>query len=93
MSKSTEDKILAILEQIRDSIRIENDHPLSIDEAAAFLRLSKSTLYIMTSRRRIPFAKSNGRLWFTKSDLSKYVLSNRRAPVDEIVDKLRESRA
>jgi excisionase family DNA binding protein len=89
MSKQTEQKILNLLTEIRDKISTESDEPLTLPEAAAFLHIAKQTVYLLTSRRKIPFSKANGKLWFKKSDLRQFVLSNRHESVDMIVDELR----
>lgn len=51
---------------------------LSLKEAAAFLKICKSTLYKKTSLREIPFLKPGGKLiLFKKEDLEMYITSKR----------------
>lgn len=64
--------IEAMLEKIKP-IQQETDEPLSIDEAAVYLKITKAALYSMTSRRLIPFYKPAKRLYFSKSDLDAWV--------------------
>lgn len=50
---------------------------LSIEEAAVFTDYSSSYLYKMTSERRIPHFKRGGRLFFKKSELEHWLMSNK----------------
>ena len=50
---------------------------LTIQEAAKFLTLSVSTLYLKVSRREICFQKKGKRLYFLKSDLIEWVKQGR----------------
>jgi excisionase family DNA binding protein len=63
----------------------KNNEYLSLQEAAKYLGLSKSTLYKLTSKREIPFFTPTGRkILFSKEDLDNWVLSNRKATVAEL---------
>jgi len=62
----------------------EPDSPLNIDEAAAFLRLAKSTLYSKVSRRELPCKKQGNRLYFFKSELTEYLKEGKQKTLDEI---------
>ena len=54
--------------------------PLTLDEAAVFLGLSKGYLYKLTSSGKIPnYKPAGGRLYFTREDLRRYLFRNRRA--------------
>ena len=54
-------------------------------ETAAYLSLSKSHLYHLTSEGLIPHYKPNGKkIYFLKSDLDSYLLRNRRAGAADI---------
>jgi excisionase family DNA binding protein len=55
-----------------------NTEYLSLQEAALFLKISKSTLYKKTSLRELPFTKPGGKLiLFLKQDLTNYLNSSR----------------
>jgi excisionase family DNA binding protein len=58
----------ALGEQSLQSSSID-DKPLNIEEAAAFLKKPKSTIYQLTSTRKIPFSKMGKQLLFFKKDL------------------------
>jgi len=58
---------------------------LNLDEAAAYLKLCKSTLYKKTSLRELPFYKPGGKLiLFLKVDLEEYLAKHRYEPKSEI---------
>ena len=47
---------------------------LNVDEASDYIRISKATLYSLTSQNKIKFYRPNGgKLMFTKEDLDSYV--------------------
>jgi excisionase family DNA binding protein len=50
---------------------------VTVQEAAKFLALSKSTLYGWVYQRRIPFVKVGSALRFELAELEKFVQSNR----------------
>ncbi len=62
--------------------------PLTVKEAAAYLKVSIHTVHRWTSKGTIPFYKPNGRvLWFKKEDLDAWVFRNRNIPAYEMVGK------
>jgi len=66
-------KIIALLE----NQNIQQKAILSFQEALAYLDVSKSFLYKLTSSNSITFFKPSGKLiYFKKSDLDQWVLQN-----------------
>ncbi len=60
------------LRTVAENLVIEDtDEFLTVDEAADFMRLSKSTLY--KKRKVIPCVKVNGALRYSKNALIKYM--------------------
>lgn len=58
---------------------------LDADAAAEFLGVKKSHLYKMTMARRVPFYKPAGKLmYFRKSELEQWLLSNRVSTDEEL---------
>ena len=58
---------------------------MSFKEALAFLKVSKSTLYKMTSGHQIPFYKpKNGLIYFKQSELEDWLERGRIATNEEI---------
>ena len=51
---------------------------LTLEEAALFMGISKSSLYKMTHRHELPFFRPNGKLiYFEKAELLKWMRQNR----------------
>ena len=68
-------EILEKLMTIERLLKNQTEKPLTLEEAARYLDLSTSTLYKMTSSRKICFYKPNGkRIYFDKSDLDAWLL-------------------
>ena len=58
---------------------------LTLEEAALFLGISKSSLYKMTHKHELPFYRPNGKLiYFEKSELVKWMRQNRSMSEEEI---------
>jgi len=52
----------------------------TIDEATAFLNLSKNYVYKLVSKKKIPYYKPmGGRLFFKPSDLEDFLFRNRQS--------------
>ena len=50
-----------------------DDKPLNVEEAAIFLKMPKSSVYQLTSTRKIPFNKVGKQLLFFKKDLLAWI--------------------
>jgi len=57
---------------------------LTIDEAAHFLGLAKSTLYSKVCRREIPHIKKGNRLYFSKQELNDWLKAGQRPMIHDI---------
>ena len=81
-------EILPRLDEIQASIRdlkAAAEKPMTLDEAAAYLHVSKSHTYQLTSKGLIAHFKPAGKkIFFKKSDLDAYPLRNRRASESEL---------
>jgi len=62
----------------------EGDTLLNIQQAAALLNLSVTTLYGYVSRAEIPVMKKSKRLYFSKKELFEFVKTGRKKTVSEI---------
>ena len=61
---------------------------LTLEEAAKFMGIARSSLYKMTHEQTIPFYKPNGKMiFFEKSDLSAWVRKNRVSSEAEISEE------
>lgn len=95
MEKVNLSNLCEVIGDIRDRlIRIENQRSerpiqapdvnlLTVDEAAIFLKISKSALYTKVSQREVPVCKRGKRLYFNKADLLKWIQDGRKLTSDE----------
>lgn len=61
---------------------------LTLDEAARYTGLSKSTLYKLTSNREIPHSKPFGkRIYFDRIELDNWLKQNRVSTTKEVAQK------
>ena len=70
------DEVIAVLNNIPGMPVIEIDEGyLTVEQAAAFLKLVKGTVYNLVHKNSIPFHKSGKRILFKKSELSEWMLT------------------
>ena len=63
---------------------------LTVEEAAKFMGMARSSLYKMTSDQTIPFYRPNGKMiFFEKTDLLSWIRKNRVSSRDEINEEAR----
>lgn len=68
------DEVRAVLNDEQGQVAaMEPEGFISIDQAAEFLKMEKSTIYTKTSKGEIPFTKSGKRVLFKKSDLTRWI--------------------
>lgn len=76
------------LEQRLDRIErllIANKEVLTFEEACEYMGISRSFLYKLTSTRKIPHSKPNGKMiFFEKKKLNVWLLQNGRKSKEEI---------
>ena len=51
----------------------DDDQLMSLDDACRFLGKKRSTMYALTSERRIPFRKRGNKLYFFKKELVEWI--------------------
>ena len=87
---------------VRKDSRLQRDildnakEVLSVEEAARFMDIARSSLYKMTSDRSIPFYRPNGKMiYFEKADILEWIRKNRVMSVmyDEDKEQKTESRS
>lgn len=63
---------------------------LSLNEAAEFLKISKSSIYKKTSQKQISYYKPPGckKIYFLKKDLEDWILCNKINSVTEIENQI-----
>jgi excisionase family DNA binding protein len=76
---------LTIIENLlKEQNRLQKE-ALSFNEACEYLEISSSHLYKLTSSDTIPHYKPNGKkIYFKRSDIDNWLLSNRSASTSEI---------
>ena len=63
---------------------------LTVEEAAKFMGMARSSLYKMTSDQTIPFYRPNGKMiFFEKTDLISWIRKNRVSSREEIEEEAR----
>lgn len=59
-----------------------DDVLIDIDQAASIVKLKRSTLYALTSKRKVPHYKRGGKLYFDSSELMEWLRQGRRDVID-----------
>lgn len=75
------------LDQIAALTLIGSKAVLDLDETVLFTGLSRGHLYRLTSEKRIPHFKKCRKLYFKKSDLEEWMMSDKVLTEDEIRDR------
>ena len=84
----TQDEISQIALAISKNLMVCRKEILTLDEAAQYTGLTKSTLYKLTHDRQIPFSKPNGKMcFFKRADLDYWMMSNPVATAEELNDR------
>lgn len=78
------EEIKEALAQHSPSDQNENKKILNFEEACTYLSISKSHGYKLTSKGLIPHSKRGKRIYFKKSDLETYLLSNKVTTVADL---------
>lgn len=69
-----------------DPVLSEPDKLLNIDQAAQLLKLTRGSIYQLIHKGKIPYSKK-GRLYFSESELRKWINSGRHQTVEEIQEE------
>lgn len=82
-------KILNTLENILSILQnqcINKKDVLSIEEATEYMNISKSFLYKLTSKKKIPYYKPSGKIvYFKREDLDKWMTQYKCESIDEAI--------
>lgn len=76
MSHADVQTLVNEIRQLREQLQSQ-ERPLTLQEAAQYLNLSKSRLYVLTSTAQIPHFKPSKKIFFQRKDLDAYLLQNR----------------
>ena len=73
----TQDEINQLAEAINNSFALCHKEVLTLDEAARYTGMKKSSLYKLTSTRAIPHYKPNGKYcFFKRTELEEWLTAN-----------------
>ena len=64
------------------------DKLFTIKETAEFLHLSVATIYLMVQRAEIPVCKRGKRLYFSKLEVTAWIMAGRKKTVSETDEKI-----
>ncbi len=79
------DEILAKLEAIERNTLLAAKNVLTIDDVALLTGISKSSIYRLTSEKKIPFYKPNGGyIYFDRQEIENWLRNNRVPTTEEI---------
>ena len=91
MAATTEEIIIARLEDIKRYTLLGAKKVLNVDDVALLLGVSKDCVYRLAGSRKLPHYKPNGKaIYFHRDEIEAYMLSNRVTPMDEIEQQARE---
>jgi excisionase family DNA binding protein len=71
------ENIERLLQQQSTAATTQRDDLFSVEQAAAFLKLSVPTIYGLVSRREVPYMKNRKRLYFSKHELTDWIKTGR----------------
>lgn len=75
--------------EIEKLLKLNNDEIMDIEEAAAFLKTTKATLYNYCFERRIPYLKPNKRLYFSKLTLMEWLMEHKIKSTEEVEKEMK----
>lgn len=80
----SESEIIERLKRIEYNSLLAAKNVLVIDDVALLTNMSKSYLYSLTSKNKIPFYRPNGKqIYFDKSEIENWLKQNRVSTIDE----------
>ena len=91
MEEMIERSINRVLGERESSSGLTEDRPMTISEAAKYLKLAVQTIYGYTSKGRIPFIKKGKRILFLKSDLDKWLTEGKQLTIEGTKKKLKDA--
>lgn len=87
----TQNDINAIADMVVAKLQNASKDVLTLDEAAAYMGVSRSQMYQLTHNREIPHSKPRGKMcYFKRSDLYDWMMSNPVATSEELADRANE---
>ena len=73
--------------KVLEHLMFESKDVLTLEEAALYMGISKSSLYKLTHQHEIPFYRPNGKLiYFEKAEILEWMRKNRNMTREEVRD-------
>jgi len=73
------------LNRIMEILKIQNEEPLSFEQACIYLNFKRSYLYKLTHLKKIPFYRPNNKkIYFSRAELNKWIFQNKSYSEQEI---------
>jgi excisionase family DNA binding protein len=89
MSLFNAKKFFDELEEIKSLITVSNAEFIGIEEASKHLRLSKTYLYSLVHKGKLPFYKPNGKkIYFNKIELNDWIAKSKIKTTEELESEL-----
>lgn len=83
-----ETKLQELADLIAANIISTTKAVLTVDEAARYMGVSKSSLYKLMMRKLIPYSRPNGKVcYFDRKELETWLMSNRISTENELNDR------
>lgn len=82
-----ETKIIEKLDRIEKSILLSQKRFLTFSEGCTYCSYSESYMYKLTSSHRIPHLKPNGKIYFDRFELDKWLSKNTIRSIDDIEEE------
>jgi excisionase family DNA binding protein len=71
------------LEELKE-LMLSNKRILTVNDIVNYTSYSKSHIYKLTSKNKIPFSKPGGKaIFFDKKEIDRWLLKNKVSPIDE----------
>lgn len=84
LRKIIREELTSILQTNNSSVSEQEDEFLDIDGAAAFLKISPSTLRKKAQKNAIPCFKRNNKWLFSKLELTAYIQQGKQISINEL---------
>jgi excisionase family DNA binding protein len=72
-----QEAVHAAVIELSENVKPRPPRPLTVQEAADYLSIPKSSLYQLTSKKQVPFFKQGKKLFFYQDELDKWIREGR----------------
>jgi len=68
--------VLSSIKQIFNAPSVDYDEVIDLKKFCKYVGCSKSHAYKLTSKRALKFSRRNGKIWFKRSEVDEWLMSN-----------------